>query len=119
MSSPLHFQSYPEFKRALEQLRTIIAVPQLQETALRESFQNLQQIFERQIASLSADDVAQEHAARWQSIQTEIYKQMRLLATDIMLLQASRSPATSQRRVLGVGTRLDTLIQYCDVLLQL
>jgi hypothetical protein len=119
MSSPLHFQRYQEFKRALEQLRMTIAATQLQEAALRESFQNVQHIFERQIASLSADDIAPEHAARWQSIQTEIYKQMRLLATDIMLLQASRSPATSQRRVLGVRTRLDTLIQYCEALLQL
>jgi hypothetical protein len=119
MSSSLHFQSYQEFQHALEQLRMIITATDLPEVALRESFQNLQQMFERQIASLSADDVAPEHAPRWQSIQTEIYKQMRLLATDIMLLQASRSLATSQRRVLGVRTRLDTLIQYCDVLLQL
>lgn len=119
MSSSLHFQSYQEFKYALEQLRMIITATDLPEAAIRESFQNVQQLFEGQIASLSTDDVAPEHAPRWQSLQTEIYKQMRLLATDIMLLQASRSPATSQRRVLGVGTRLDTLIQYCNVLLQL
>ena len=97
----------------------IITATDLPEASLRESFQNVQQLFERQIASLSAEDVAPEHAPRWQSLQTEIYKQMRLLATDIMLLQASRSSATSQRRVLGVETRLNTLIQYCEVLLQL
>lgn len=119
MSSPLHFPNYQEFKHALGQLRMIITTTDLPEATLQESFQNVQQLFERQIASLSADDVAPEHAPRWQSLQTEIYKQMRLLATDIMLLQASRNPATSQRRVLGVRTRLDTLIQYCEVLLQL
>jgi len=97
----------------------IITAKNWSDAALQESLQNVQQRFERQIASLNADDLAPEQAPRWQSLQTEIYKQMRLLATDIMLLQASRNPATSQRRVLGLGTRLDTLIQYCEVLLQL
>ena len=115
----LHFQSYQEFQHALEQVQMRIAATDLQEVALPESFQNVQRLFECQIASLSADDVTPDDAARWQSIQTEIHKQMRLLATDIMLLQASRSSATFQRRVLGIGTRLDTLIQYCEVLLQM
>lgn len=115
----LHFQRYQEFRHAVEQLRKILAGTDLQGEAVRESFQNVQQLFLGQIATLSATDVATEYAPRWQSLQTEIYRQMRLLETDIMLLLSSRTPATSQRRVLGVRDRISTLIQYCEALLQL
>ncbi len=115
----LHFQQYQAFQQALEQQLKTITVPDWQEVALRDSYQNVQQLFHSQIARLSAEDFAPEHAPRWQSLQTEIYKQMRLLETDMMLLQASRSSTTSQRRVLSVRDRLNTLIQYCQALLQL
>ena len=115
----LHFQQYQAFQQALEQLLQMIPVADGQEAELREGYQNVQQLFQHQIATLSAEDFAPEHAPRWQSLQTEIYKQMRLLETDMMLLQASRRSTTSQRRVLSVRDRLNTLIQYCEALLQL
>ncbi|MEW6499063.1 MAG: heterocyst frequency control protein PatD [Cyanobacteriota bacterium] len=48
-----------------------------------------------------------------------MHKQMRLLQTDVMLLLSSRRSATSQRRTSEVRNRLNTLIQYCEALLQL
>lgn len=115
----LHFQQYQAFQQALEQLLQTMTVADGQEAELRDGYQNVQLLFQRQISALSAEDFAPEHAPRWQSLQTEIYKQMRLLETDMMLLQASRSSTTSQRRVLSVRDRLNTLIQYCEALLQL
>lgn len=115
----LHFQQYQAFQQALEQLLQTVTGADGQEAGLREGYQNVQLLFQCQISALSAEDFAPEHAPRWQSLQTEIYKQMRLLETDMMLLQASRSSATSQRRVLSVRDRLNTLIQYCEALLQL
>lgn len=115
----LHFQHYQAFQQALEQLGKTLSISPGEESMLLERYRNLQQLFQSQIATLSADDVAPEYTPRWQSLQTEIYKQMRLLETDMMLLQASRSSATSERRVLSVRDRLNTLIQYCQALLQL
>ena len=115
----LHFQRYQEFKHALEQLQKMIAVTNWEAAALRDSVQNVQQLFQNQLAILSAEDLAPVDAPRWQSFQTEIHKQMRLLETDMMLLHSSRSSATSQRRLLSVRDRLNTLIQYCEALLQL
>jgi hypothetical protein len=115
----LHFQHYQAFQQALAQLGKTLSVSDWEESMLLEGYQNVQQLFQSQIATLSADDVAPEYAPRWQSLQTEIYKQMRLLETDMMLLQASRSSATSERRVLSVRDRLNTLIQYGEALLQL
>ena len=114
-----HRQPYQEFKHALEQmLHTIVAID-LEKLILRDKCQELQKLFKNQITPLSADDLIGESASRWQSLQTELYKQMRLLETDVMMLQAARSSATAQTRVMGICARIKTLIQYCDALLQL
>jgi hypothetical protein len=115
----LHLQRYQELQQAMKELHDAITVADLEVAALRDSYQQVQQIFASQIATLSADEIAPDSTPRWQSIQTELHKQMRLLETDMMLLQASRSPATSQRRISGVRDRLSTLMQYCQALLQL
>ncbi len=119
MLPPLHRQRYQEFQQALEQLHVTADAKDLQVAALRANFEDVQQRFLSQIASLTGDDLAPEDVSRWQSFQTEIYKQMRLLGTDVMLLQASRSSATSVSRSSSVRDRINTLIQYCKALLQL
>lgn len=119
MLPSLHCQHYQEFQRALEQLLQCVADQQKEGTVLRERFQDVKQVFQRQIATLNIDDIAPESVSRWQSLQTEIHKQMRLLETDVMLLLSSRSLATSQRRTAGVCDRLNILIQYCTALLRL
>lgn len=114
-----HRQPYQEFKQILEQMLHSAVAIDLEKSVLRDKFRGLQQFFQSQIANLTADDLISESASRWQSLQTEIYKQMRLLETDVMMLQASRSAATSQTRATGICDRIKTLIQYCQVLLQL
>jgi hypothetical protein len=118
MLPPLHCQRYQEFQQALEQLHKTATATDLQGVRLRDNLQNVQQLFESQIVHLSADDISPDYASRWQSFQTEIYKQMRLLQTDVMLLQASRSSTTSLSRASGLCDRINTLIQYCQALLQ-
>lgn len=114
-----HRQPYQKFQQVLEQVLHSAMAIDLEKSAVRDEFRSLQQFFKSQIANLSADDLVSESASRWQSLQTEIYKQMRLLETDVMLLQASRSAATSQTRATGICDRIKTLIQYCEALLQL
>jgi hypothetical protein len=119
MLQPSIQERYQEFQQALEQLHKGVTATDLHLPALRDNLQDVQQLFQSQIASLNTDDVAPDYASRWQSFQTEIYKQMRLLETDMMLLQASRSSATSLTRQASVSDRIHTLIQYCQALLQL
>jgi hypothetical protein len=119
MLHPLHRQRYQDFQKALEQLQKTVTAKDLQESALLDNVREVQKLFQSQIANLSAEDCAPDDASRWQSIQTEIYKQMRLLQTDVMRLQASRSYATSLSRTSSVSDRINTLIQYCQALLQL
>jgi hypothetical protein len=114
-----HRQPYQKFQAVLQQMLDNAPDIDLQQTVLPENWQNLQGLFNNEIASLCADDLPSEYASRWQSVQTEFKRQMRLLETDVMLLKAARNRETLQTRVGGICDRFQTLIQYCEVLLQL
>ena len=118
MLHPSQRQRYQEFQNALEQLHESAIAQNLELERLQEHHQNVQQLFQDQIASLNADDVAPDYASRWQSLQTEIYKQIGLLQTDVMMLKVSRSAATSGSRLTSAKNRINTLIEYCKALLQ-
>lgn len=118
MLSPSCCQSYQKFQQSLKQMHATVTAKDLEVAILQDNFQEVQQLFQSQIITLRTDDIDANYISRWQSLQTEIYKQMRLLETDLMLLQASRSSATLLARQTGVQNRLQTLIQYCQELLQ-
>lgn len=117
MLPPLQRKCYQEFQQAIEQLLSCATASELDFAAIRNGFDELKQLFQSQIVFLSTDELAPEVLSRWQSIQTEVHKQMRLLATDMMMLQAARNPATSAVRVAGICDRLNSLRQFCQVLL--
>ncbi|MCP2729316.1 heterocyst frequency control protein PatD [Limnofasciculus baicalensis] len=108
---------YEQFQQAIEQLLSCTTASELDFAAIRNGFDQLKQLFQSQILSLSQDGLAPESVSRWQSIQTEVHKQMRLLATDMIMLQAARNPATSAIRLAGICDRLNCLRQFCQVLL--
>ena len=110
-------QRYQDFKQALEELQLRVLQANPDRVALQEASGRVQQLFQERIASLSAEEIDPQIASRWQSIQTETHKQMRLLLMDVKFLQASRQAATSQQRIGQIGDRLQTLINYCNLLL--
>ena len=113
----LHRQSYQNFKQVLQQLQnTAVSLDTL---GLRQKFLETQQFFQQQIVSLNAGDLEPVDESRVRSYQTEMSKQLQLLGMDVTFLQAARQPATVQQRLKSVGDRIQTLISYCDVLLQL
>ena len=114
-----HREPYQKFQQVLQKMLDSRADIDFEQATLPEKLQNLQQLFKSEIATLSADDISSEYAGRWQSVQTEFFRQMRLLETDVMLLQAARRAATLETRIGGICDRFKTLIQYCEVLLQL
>ena len=110
-------QRYQDFKQALEELQLRVLQANPDRVALQEASGRVQQLFQERIASLSAEQIDPQIASRWQSIQTETHKQMRLLLMDVKFLQASRQATTSQQRIGQIGDRLQTLINYCNLLL--
>lgn len=113
-----HCEPYRELQKVLELMLSKVSSNNWQGTQLKDIDQKVQQVFNKEVATLRADKLAPEDASRWQSIQTEIHKQMRLLSTDVMLLQAARSSATSLARSQSLCDRITTLIKYCQTLNQ-
>jgi hypothetical protein len=56
--------------------------------------------------------------SREQSYKTEINKQLRLLEVDMMFLQGAKQLTTLQARLKTIEERIDTLIRYCQAIIQ-
>ncbi len=126
MLPKVHRQRYQELKQALEQMQQTAAgaqvdAPGLQLSllGLRQSILTTQQFFQQQVVSLDAGDLEPADEPRVRSYQTEMSKQLRLLAMDVMLCLAARQPETAIGRQLQLRDRIQTLISYCDAILQL
>ncbi len=76
----------------------------------------LQRIFQVEILldgdSLNSDD-AGGMAQRLRSLNVEINKQLKLLAMDLLFLQAAQQVATVEQRRQQMGKRLEMLERYC------
>lgn len=114
MLSSTHSQAYSDFSQALLQFRERIEEPNV---SLKEAFASLQDVFQLSVMSLTEEGLEPSVASGWQLVQTEIYRGMRLLQTDILLLQAARQAVTLEQRKQGVRDRLTQLLSYCDTLL--
>lgn len=103
-----HYETFLENLKELQQNLTQEADP----AVLKPLFSQLQQQFQEEIMSLTGESLTGETFSRWQSSQTEIHRTMRLLQTDMMFLQTSRSRNTSQQRLATVRDRVGKLIEF-------
>ncbi len=120
MLPQLHCQRYQAFKQALKQLQaSLIQLETGLDAELMTNFLQVQHFFLQQVITLSPDLLSPALESRVRSCQTEIHKQLRLLGTDFTFLQAAQQATTRNQRQVQIGDRLQTLIGYCDALLQL
>lgn len=118
MLPEIHSRRYQDFQQILERLRSLISQPNCNKALLKAEISLAQQFFQDQVRSLNLDELDATVEQRSRSFHVEINKQLRLLATDVMFLQAAKQAATSQQRLEQVDDRVNTLIRYCDALLQ-
>jgi hypothetical protein len=78
------------------------------------AFEQVQQVFQEQILGLSGEGLDGALASAWQSMQTEIHRNLRLLATDLLFLASARQAATTQQRLGSVRDRVGHIIGYCQ-----
>ena len=103
-----------ELKSALEKMLTIASTAAISDlTTLPPAFTQVQELFTTFMASFQDMELNTTVAPRWQSLQTEMHKQMRLLGIDVMFLQASRPGNMAQQRQKQIVDRLKILIDYC------
>ena len=111
-----HNQACQEFLTALLRLREHLSASSLDAGSLQEKLRQLQQFFQERIISLPDDGLEGSAASRWQSIQTEMHRTLRLLGTDILFLRSSRQATTTEQRLGTIGDRLSQLIGYCQAI---
>ena len=115
---PADFQErYTQLKQTLTQLSTSVEANGMAGGELKTEITQLQSFFNQQVLSLPFAQLDGAHLTRTQSYNTELHKQLRLLATDAMFLGSARQAATVEQRKRQLRDRLSTLVRYCDVLL--
>lgn len=110
-------QRYRELRASLEALCCQVAVDRPDGVSLRESVDRAQEFLASQVLSLPLEGLDQTDGSRTQSYNTELHKQLRLLATDVLFLGSARQAATVQHRQAQLRDRLTLLLRYCDILL--
>lgn len=114
-----HRQVYENFLQSLQILRDHLEQPEMPKISLQNDFATVQQIFEQDVLALTATELDAQTAPRWQSIQTEIYRAMRLLQTERIRWQVARQEETAQTRQEEARDRVEQLIGYCEAILEL
>jgi hypothetical protein len=113
-----HNRAYQEFLTLLEQLqRDCIFSTEVNVASLQQEFQAVRQYFEQRIVPLTSEELDESIAPRWQSLQTELRRELRLLTTDMMFLGSSRQPETKDARLQSIGDRLEKISGYCQAML--
>ena len=119
MSSKSHYRAYQEFLTLLSKFQNNCDSFNAASsgTRLQQEFNSsLQQWFQDNIIPLTETELEQAIAFRWQSIQTEIKREFRLLTTDMIFLASSRQITTKEARLKLIGDRLTRLITYCQTI---
>jgi hypothetical protein len=112
-----HCHCYGEFRKSLISFRQRFILNEVNYTGLAAESQKVQLFFRDQVRQLAVEPLTMTDAQRSHAYQVEMDKQLRLLAMDVMFLQAAKQPETIQQRSSAVQDRLQKLIAYCDALL--
>jgi hypothetical protein len=105
-------QKYHEFATLLHKLHNFTSSCETYTPQLQDHLASLQQFFRQEIVPFVNEE------SRELSYQTEMGKQLRLLEVDMMYLQGAKQASTARTRLDAILQRLDTLIQYCDAVLE-
>jgi hypothetical protein len=97
---------YQEFANLLEVLCSDLN--NIDASVLRQRTNELKQYFLNHIVILT------DLTSQQQSYHTEMSKQLGLLEIDVMFLQGAKQSATAQTRLKAITERLNTLIRYCE-----
>lgn len=119
MLSESHNRAYQEFFILLKKFQNSCSNldQKPQNTSIDQNFQQLQTFFQQNILPLTDAELDKAIALKWQSVQTEIKREFRLLSTDILFLNTSRQASTKDAKLQSVDQRIAKLINYCQIML--
>ena len=119
MLSPSHNRAYQDFSSLLIELNRLLSSPEgtIDLNLVDRQFQPLSLYYQENILQLDYRGLAPAIASRWQSVQTEIKREFKLLSTDFLFLASARQNSTQTKRLKSISDRLSKLIGYCQILL--
>lgn len=119
MLSASHRRAYQELMTWLTKFDSLLPNQncEVAQPQIRLEFQSLTQWFNQNIANLSSEGLERAIAPRWQSVQTEIKREFKLLTTDILFFASARQNPTQTKRLKSISDRLNKLIGYCQIML--
>ncbi|GBF81608.1 heterocyst frequency control protein PatD [Aphanothece sacrum] len=109
-------ESSSVFVQALSKFQDQVMAKDLDIMALQKTFAEVQSIYQDQMFAVPPEALDPGLLSTWQSTQTEIYRTLRLLGTDLLFLQSSRQRGTLEQRLGIVRDRLDQLIGYSQAI---
>lgn len=118
MLHKLHLQAYQSFEKTLLELQDLARASNPEPAALLKHFQQVRQVFDRQIMILSEDELEGAIASRWQSVRTEIHRALRLLEMDMLFLNSAKQTATARTRLDSLQARIEQIVGYCQLVRQ-
>lgn len=103
----------------LNKLQNLLSYSSIEPDLLQNEWNQLKDHFYKRVVPLKTDDIDLDYIGRWQSLQTELYRMMRLLETDMLFLQSSRNQVTRQARLKMISDRLVSMNHFCQEILKI
>ena len=120
MLSSSHNRAYQDFLTLLTNFRNFVDGwnNSDRQSKVSSEFEGLERWFQENIVQIDSSDIELSIVAHWQSVQTEIKREFKLLATDILFFASARQNATQKKRQKSIKDRITKLIGYCQILLK-
>ena len=113
-----YHQSYQELLLKLVKLQNLVLTEDIDMIAIKTTYEQDQNIFKQQIISVNLDELDCNAIPLLRSAQTEIYKNLRLLGTDLLFLTSSRQEKTTRERLEKVEGKVKELIGYSQGIIE-
>ena len=118
MLSSSHLRAYQDFSTLLTTFQGFLDAENERASSerVKQEWEQLRSCFE-QVAGIDVGEVPEAIASRWQSVQTEIKREFKLLSTDVLFFASARQITTQNKRIKSISDRLSKLISYCQIIL--
>ncbi|MDJ0731262.1 MAG: heterocyst frequency control protein PatD [Crocosphaera sp.] len=113
-----YHQSYQELLVKLLELQKRVIAEDTDMIAIKTIYEQVQTIFQKRILRVSLDELDCSAIPLVRSAQTEIYKNLRLLGTELLFLTSSRQRKTTKKRLEKVQEKVKDLIGYCQAIIK-
>ena len=102
----------------LQDFQEMISEEEVNFSAIQIQWQRIQDYLQSQIVPIRSTDFSVHQQSFWQTWQTETYRYVRLLNTEVLFWKSAQKPETKRDRYFTIKERLEKMIQLTKNLLE-